>query len=41
MPNFASRSSLKATFIFVILLSQDGLESDCPKTKFQTISRIY
>ena len=32
---------MKATGIFVILLSQDGWESDCPKTKFQTISRIY
>ena len=29
---------LKASGIFVILPSQDGFESDCPETKFQTIS---
>ena len=28
---------MKATRIFVILLSQDGFESNCPETKFQTI----
>ena len=27
---------MKATGIFVILVSQDGFESDCPETKFQT-----
>ena len=26
---------MKAIGIFVILLSQDGFESDCPETKFQ------
>ena len=31
------KSGLKATGIFVILLSQDGFESECPETKFQTI----
>ena len=30
------KSGLKATGIFVILLRQDGFESDCPETKFQT-----
>ena len=29
---------LKATGIFVILLSQDTFESDCPETKFWTIN---
>ena len=29
---------MKATGILVILLSQDGFESDCPETKFQTIT---
>ena len=29
---------LQATGIFVILLSNDSFESDCPETKFQTIS---
>ena len=31
-------TALKATGIFVILPSQDGFESDCPETKFQTIT---
>ena len=31
-------SGFKATIIFVILLSQDGFESDCPETKFQIIT---
>ena len=38
MPNCMYRSGLKATDIFVILLSQDGFESDCPETKFQAIT---
>ena len=29
---------MKATGIFVILLSQVGFETDCPETKFQTIT---
>ena len=29
---FCLNSCLKATGIFIILLSQDGLESDCPET---------
>ena len=29
---------LKATGIFVVLLSQDAFKSDCPETNFQTIS---
>ena len=47
-PNCVQSSDLKATRIFVILLkaagifvilpSQDGFGSDCPETKFQTIS---
>ena len=32
------KSGLKATSIFAILLSQDGYESECPETKFQTIT---
>ena len=31
-------SGLKPTSIFVILLSKDGFKSDCPETKFQTIT---
>ena len=31
-------SLFKATDIFVILLSQEGFESDCPQIKFQTIT---
>ena len=34
---FCLNSGLKATGIFVILLSQDGFENDCPETKFQII----
>ena len=30
-------SGLKVNGIFVILLSQDSFESDCPERKFQTI----
>ena len=33
-----SVSGLKATGIFVILMSQGGFESDCLETKFQTIT---
>ena len=29
---------LEAKGIFVVLLSQDGFESDCSETKFQTIN---
>ena len=29
---------LKAIVFLVVLLSQDGFESDCPKSKFQTIT---
>ena len=29
---------MKPTGIFVMLMSQDGSESDCPETKFQTIT---
>ena len=36
-PNCVLSFGLKATGIFVILLSQDGSESDCPETKFQAI----
>ena len=31
-PNCVSSSGLKATAIFVILLSRDGFEWDCPET---------
>ena len=34
----ALSSGLKAIGIFVILRSLDGFESDCPETKFQTIT---
>ena len=37
-PNCVESYGLKATGIFVVLLSQDGFESDCPETNFQTIS---
>ena len=37
-PNCVWSFGLKATGIFVILLSQDGFESDCPETKFQSIT---
>ena len=37
-PNFVQSSGLKATGIFVILLNQDGFESNYPETKFQTIT---
>ena len=33
-PNCVWSSGLKATGIFVILLSQDGFESDCPERKY-------
>ena len=36
-PNCVSSSGFKATDIFIILLNQDGFESDCPETKLQTI----
>ena len=36
--NSVWRSGLKATGSFVILLSQDGFESECPETKFRTIT---
>ena len=29
---------MKATGTFVILLSQDGFENDCPEIKFQTVT---
>ena len=38
MRQIVLRSGFKATIIFVILLSQGGFESDCPETKFQTIT---
>ena len=38
MPNCIYSSDLKASGIFVILQSQDGFDSDCPETKFQTIT---
>ena len=31
-PNCAQGSGLKATGIFVTLMSQDSFESDCPET---------
>ena len=31
-------SGLKATGLFVSLLRQDGFESECTETKFQTIT---
>ena len=34
----ALSSGLKGIGIFVILLSQDGFENDCPETKFRTIT---
>ena len=33
VPNCFSSSGLKATSIFIILLSRDGFERDCPETK--------
>ena len=33
-------SSLKATDIFVILLSQDGFKSNCPETKPQSLPKV-
>ena len=33
-------SSLKATDIFVILLSQDGFKSNCPETKLQSLPKV-
>ena len=37
-PNCVKSSGLRGTGIFVILLSQDGFESDRPESKFQTIT---
>ena len=37
-PNFVWSSGLKASGIFVILLSQDGFECDWPEKKFQKIT---
>ena len=37
-PNCVNSSDLKETGVFVILPSQNGFESDCPETKFQTIT---
>ena len=34
VPNCAQCSGLKATAIFVILLSEDDFESNSPETKF-------
>ena len=33
-------SSLKATDIFAILLSQDGFKSNCPETKLQSLPKV-
>ena len=40
MPNCSYSSGLKATDIFIILLSLDGFKSDCPvtKTQFQKVT---
>ena len=36
-PNCFENSGLTVTCISVILLGQDGFESECPEIKFQTI----
>ena len=40
-PNCVSSYGLKATDIFVILLSQDGFESDFPETKFRSKQSLF
>ena len=41
VPNCVFKSSsLKATDIFVILLSQDGFKSNCPETKLQSLPKV-
>ena len=38
MRRIVFKTDLKARGMFAILLGQDGFESDCPETKFQTIT---
>ena len=38
VPNFVYKFDLKKTGIFVILLCQDGFESDYPEIKLQKIT---
>ena len=40
MQNCVQSSGLKATGIFVILLSQNGFQSNCPEIKFETITSL-
>ena len=39
-PNCFQSSGLKATGIFVLLMSQDSFESDSPETNIQTIAFV-